>query len=63
METAADHKVAVKTEDVDTDIEGEEVDSKCRLQFAKVKEEKSDGSTSKCSIYYCCDHVVFLSLL
>jgi len=49
METAADHKVAVKTEDDDTDIEWKDVvDSARRLQSSKVKEEKSDGSSSKC---------------
>ena len=50
MEAAASDQVAVKTEDVDTDIEeGEEAaDSK---QFAKVKEEKS-SSSSKCSVVH-----------
>ena len=37
METAADHKVAVKTEDVDTDIEGEEVVDSERTQAPNCK--------------------------
>lgn len=49
MEAAAD-QVTVKTEDVDTeDVEVEEEESKRRLQSAKVKEEKSDCLSSKCS--------------
>lgn len=48
MEATVD-QVAVKTEDVDTDIEEEEVESKRRLQCAKVKEEISDCLLSKCS--------------